>query len=92
MPKDYTRITKDENGGEVYHVPSGTPKQEMEKARKQERKDKNDPSYSLDDARKDSINNEKARKKLMGFDTTEPDEEDQDNMDASKHAKPRSYL
>ena len=54
MPEDTTRVTYDENGGKVTKIPSGTPKQEMEAARKRGDKTINDPSYTTEDAREDA--------------------------------------
>lgn len=63
MPRDMTRVTYDENGGMVTQIPKGTPKEEMEKARKEGRVDKNDPAYSVEDAQEDAERNAEAEKK-----------------------------
>lgn len=64
MPRDFTRVTYDENGGMVTAIPKGTPKEEIAKAREEGRVDKNDPAYDVEDAKKDLEENEKAEKEL----------------------------
>lgn len=59
MPEDTTRVTFDENGGKVTKIPSGTPKQEMEAARRRGDKTINDPEYNSEDAKEDAEAQEK---------------------------------
>lgn len=54
MPRDLTRVTYDENGGRVTAIPKGTPKEEMERAKAEGRVDKNDPDYTVEDAKADA--------------------------------------
>lgn len=64
MPEDTTRVTYDENGGKVTKIPKGTPKEEMEAARKRGDKTINDPEYNSEDAAEDAeLQEEDAEKK-----------------------------
>lgn len=56
MPRDESRYVKDENGREVYQVPKGTPKEELE-AEKRKREEENTDTYKTKEDRDESREN-----------------------------------
>ena len=78
-----TRITRDEEGREVYQVPTGTPKEEIAKAKAEGRVDKNDPNYTAEDAAKDAERDEEAREELVGSANAEGTETGRTDRDDS---------